>query len=55
MIKTSNQNSNRIVGISSDDFFHLNTKKDNKKKMTNLKKIINNPEKIYPLKNQKNL
>ena len=32
MIKTSNQNSNRIVGISSDDFFHLNTKKDNKKK-----------------------
>lgn len=38
MIKTSNQNSNRIVGISSDDFFHLNTKKDNKKKDDKSKK-----------------
>ncbi len=38
MIKTSNQNSNRIVGISSDDFFHLNTKKDNKKKEGKSKK-----------------
>ena len=38
MIKTSNQNSNRIVGISSDDFFHLNTKKDNKKKDNKSKK-----------------
>jgi hypothetical protein len=38
MIKTSNQNSNRIVGISSDDFFHLNTKKDIKKKDVKSKK-----------------
>ena len=38
MIKTSNQNSNRIVGISSDDFFHLNTKKDIKKKDDKSKK-----------------
>ena len=29
MMKTAQTNSNRIVGISSDDFFHINTK-DNK-------------------------
>ena len=29
MLKKANLNSNRIVGISSDDFFHINDK-DNK-------------------------
>jgi len=37
MIKTSNQNSNRIVGISSDDFFNQNDK-ENKSKNQNPKK-----------------
>ena len=41
MIKTTNQTSNRIVGISSDDFFHLNDKdkkSKNKKSKNNNKK-----------------
>ena len=46
MIKTTNLNSNRIVGISSDDFFNLNNK-DNKTK--NQKPQKNNK------KNRKNL
>ena len=46
MIKTTNLNSNRIVGISSDDFFNLNNK-DNKTKNQKPKK--NNK------KNRKNL
>ena len=46
MIKTTNLNSNRIVGISSDDFFNLNNK-DNKIK--NQKPPKNNK------KNRKNL
>ena len=63
MIKTSQTNSNRIVGISSDDFFHINTKdnklknqksqKDNKKTKKNLsieksKKVINKKESNKP-------
>ena len=46
MLKTSNLNSNRIIGISSDDFFHINDK-DNKTK--NQKPKNNNK------KNRKNL
>ena len=46
MLKTANLNSNRIVGISSDDFFHIN-EKDNKTK--NQKPKNNNK------KNRKNL
>ena len=46
MIKTTNLNSNRIVGISSDDFFNLNNKESKSK---NIKPQKNNK------KNRKNL
>ena len=46
MIKTTNLNSNRIVGISSDDFFNLNNKESKSK---NIKSQKNNK------KNRKNL
>jgi len=46
MIKTTNLNSNRIVGISSDDFFNLNNKNN---KIKNQKPQKNNK------KNRKNL
>ena len=42
MLKKDNLNSNRIVGISSDDFFHIN-EKDNK---TKNQKPKNNNKKI---------
>ena len=42
MLKTANLNSNRIVGISSDDFFYIN-EKDNK---TKNQKPKNNNKKI---------
>ena len=63
MMKTAQINNNRIVGISSDDFFHINTKdnklknqksqKDNKKTKKNLsieksKKVINKKESNKP-------
>ena len=62
-MKTAQINNNRIVGISSDDFFHINTKdnklknqksqKDNKKTKKNLsieksKKVINKKESNKP-------
>ena len=62
-MKTAQINYNRIVGISSDDFFHINTKdnklknqksqKDNKKTKKNLsieksKKVINKKESNKP-------
>ncbi len=62
-MKTAQINNNRIVGISSDDFFHINTKdnklknqksqKDNKKAKKNLsieksKKVINKKESNKP-------
>ena len=62
-MKTAQTNSNRIVGISSDDFFQINTKdnklknqksqKDNKKTKKNLsieksKKVINKKESNKP-------
>ena len=62
-MKTAKINNNRIVGISSDDFFHINTKdnklknqksqKDNKKTKKNLsieksKKVINKKESKKP-------
>jgi len=63
MMKTAQINNNRIVGISSDDFFHINTKdnklknqksqKDNKKTKKNLsieksKKAINKKDSNKP-------
>ena len=63
MMKTAQINNNRIVGISSDEFFHINTKdnklknqksqKDNKKTKKNLsieksKKVINKKESNKP-------
>ena len=63
MMKTAQINNNRIVGISSDYFFHINTKdnklknqksqKDNKKTKKNLsieksKKVINKKESNKP-------
>ena len=62
-MKTAQINNNRIVGISSDEFFHINTKdnklknqksqKDNKKTKKNLsieksKKVINKKESNKP-------
>ena len=62
-MKTAQINNNRIVGISSDEFFHINTKdnklknqksqKDNKKTKKNLsieksKKVINKKESKKP-------
>ena len=62
-MKTAQINNNRIVGISSDDFFHINTKdnklknqksqRDNKKAKKNLsieksKKVINKKESNKP-------
>ena len=51
-MKTAQTNSNRIVGISSDDFFQINTK-DNKSKNQKSQKInflILNLILIYNLK-----
>ena len=45
-MKTAQTNSNRIVGISSDDFFQINTK-DNKSKNQKSQKINKKTKKKF--------
>lgn len=54
MIKTANKTSNRIVGISSDDFFHKNNI-DNKIKNTKAKKNNKKPIKNLSIEKQKKI
>ena len=55
MMKTAQTNSNRIVGISSDDFFHINKKTKKNLSMEKAKKIPNKKEsnKAKPKSNSK--
>ena len=54
MMKTAQTNSNRIVGISSDDFFQINTK-DNKSKNQKSQKINKKTKKNLSMEKAKKI